>query len=62
MGAPQLAELCAESLCKLALDLKGHPDLLGGLVALGFASFRRLAVRELEAGGGPPPETVAEAG
>ena len=38
--------------------------LLGGLVALGFASFRRLAVRELEAGGGPPPppETVAEAG
>ena len=38
--------------------------LLGGLVALGFASFRRLAVGEVEAGGEPPPppEPVARAG
>ena len=35
---------------------------LGGLVALGFASFRRLAVGEVEAGGGPPSETVPDAG
>jgi hypothetical protein len=33
--------------------------LLGGLVALGFEAFRRLAVGELEAGTESPPETVA---
>ena len=36
--------------------------LLGGLVALGFEAFRRLAVGELEAGTESPPETVAPAG
>ena len=33
--------------------------LLGGLVALGYETFRRLAVGELEAGDQLPPETVA---
>jgi hypothetical protein len=33
--------------------------ILGGLVALGYEAFRRLAVGELEAGREKPPETVA---
>ena len=33
--------------------------LLGGLVALGFEMFRRLAVGELESGGEPPPAAGA---
>ena len=33
--------------------------ILGGLVALGYEAFRRLAVRELEAGEQPPPEPAA---
>jgi hypothetical protein len=35
--------------------------ILGGLVALGFAAFRRLAVGELEASGKPPLKTVSPA-
>src|SRR5512132_820345 len=36
--------------------------ILGGLVALGFEAFRRLAVGELDARRKPPPETVTPAG
>ena len=36
--------------------------LLGGLVALGFEAFRRVAVGELEPVGEPPLETAAPAG
>ena len=34
--------------------------ILGGLVALGYEAFRRLAVGELEAGSAKPPEPAAQ--